>query len=140
MVQDTAVTSGHTLVAVFERSCSERGPSHSGVQLHGFLSYLFGATSSGIEIQRVRLQGYAVVRDTIHSYDGYAVHRTRSSHRRGAVRCINIGGRQGELVPRSSKPSTCVERHPGIPLRSIRIAETARVGDSHLLLQRPASQ
>ena len=33
------------------------GPSHSGVELHGFLSYLIKCNVTGHEIQRLRIQG-----------------------------------------------------------------------------------
>ena len=44
------------------------GPSHSGTQLHGFLSYLMKCTMSG---DRYTVFGYngKQVRDNIHSYD-----------------------------------------------------------------------
>jgi CDP-paratose 2-epimerase len=44
------------------------GPSHSGTQLHGFLSYLMKCTSTGKPYQIYGYKGKQV-RDNIHSYD-----------------------------------------------------------------------
>lgn len=52
---------------VFRGGCLT-GPSHSGTQLHGFLSYLMKCTVAG---QKYRVYGYRgkQVRDNIHSFD-----------------------------------------------------------------------
>ncbi|MFM6198494.1 MAG: NAD-dependent epimerase/dehydratase family protein, partial [Dolichospermum sp.] len=44
------------------------GPNHSGVELHGFLSYL---VKSNLEARTYKIYGYKgkQVRDNIHSYD-----------------------------------------------------------------------
>ena len=53
--------------AAFRGGCLT-GPSHSGTELHGFLSYLMKCTMTG---QPYRIYGYKgkQVRDNIHSYD-----------------------------------------------------------------------
>jgi CDP-paratose 2-epimerase len=53
--------------AVFRGGCLT-GPSHSGTQLHGFLSYLMKCTMTGSPYQVYGYQGKQV-RDNIHSYD-----------------------------------------------------------------------
>lgn len=66
------------------------GPNHSGVELHGFLSYLL---KCNIEGRTYRIFGYGgkQVRDNIHSSDVSAfILRFVSSPRSGAV--YNIGG------------------------------------------------
>src|SRR5260370_17339666 len=54
-------------VGIFRGGCLT-GPSHSGVELHGFLSYLVKVTLSG---GRYSVFGYKgkQVRDNIHSHD-----------------------------------------------------------------------
>ena len=44
------------------------GPNHSGVELHGFLSYLIKANITGLEYTIYGYKGKQV-RDNIHSYD-----------------------------------------------------------------------
>lgn len=66
------------------------GPSHSGVELHGFLSYLVKANVRGL---RYRIYGYKgkQVRDNIHSADVASfIERYIESPRPGEV--YNIGG------------------------------------------------
>ena len=66
------------------------GPRHSGVELHGFLSYLARATRDGL---RYRIYGYGgkQVRDNIHSHDVCtAVMAFAESPRSGVV--YNLGG------------------------------------------------
>ena len=43
-------------VCIFRGGCLT-GPSHSGVELHGFLSYLVKVAITGEHLFRVRLQG-----------------------------------------------------------------------------------
>jgi CDP-paratose 2-epimerase len=77
------------------RSCCLRGgcltgPNHSGVELHGFLSYLVKAHREG---KTYRVYGYKgkQVRDNIHSYDvARFIHQFKESPRTGEV--YNIGG------------------------------------------------
>ena len=76
-------------VGVFRGGCLT-GPQHSGVELHGFLSYLVKAALSG---KTYRIYGYKgkQVRDNIHSRDVLrAIHRFFESPKPGEV--YNIGG------------------------------------------------
>jgi CDP-paratose 2-epimerase len=66
------------------------GPSHSGTQLHGFLSYLMKCTVTGEPYQVYGYKGKQV-RDNIHSYDLVnAFYHFYQSPRAGEV--YNIGG------------------------------------------------
>jgi CDP-paratose 2-epimerase len=66
------------------------GPNHSGVELHGFLSYLIKVNLSGGEYTVFGYQGKQV-RDNIHSYDvARFIHAFFMAPRRGEV--YNIGG------------------------------------------------
>lgn len=79
-------------IGVFRGGCLT-GPSHSGVELHGFLSYLVKAAMSGITY---RIYGYKgkQVRDNIHSRDVLkAIHRFYEAPRPGEV--YNLGGGRG---------------------------------------------
>jgi CDP-paratose 2-epimerase len=76
-------------IGVFRGGCLT-GPQHSGVELHGFLSYLVKAALSGTTY---RIFGYKgkQVRDNIHSRDVLrAIHRFAEAPRPGEV--YNIGG------------------------------------------------
>ncbi|MGE3819070.1 MAG: NAD-dependent epimerase/dehydratase family protein [Isosphaeraceae bacterium] len=76
-------------VGVFRGGCLT-GPSHSGVELHGFLSYLVKAALTGTTY---RIFGYKgkQVRDNIHSRDVLrAIHRFYQAPRPGEV--YNLGG------------------------------------------------
>jgi CDP-paratose 2-epimerase len=76
-------------VGVFRGGCLT-GPSHSGVELHGFLSYLVKVACTG---GTFRIFGYKgkQVRDNIHSRDVLrAIHRFYEAPRPGEV--YNIGG------------------------------------------------
>lgn len=76
-------------VGVFRGGCLT-GSSHSGVELHGFLSYLVKAAKSGT---RYRIYGYKgkQVRDQIHSFDVIrAIDEFRKNPRPGEA--YNIGG------------------------------------------------
>jgi CDP-paratose 2-epimerase len=66
------------------------GPNHSGVELHGFLSYL---VRCNVEGRQYRVHGYKgkQVRDNIHSFDvARFIHAFSENPRRGEV--YNIGG------------------------------------------------
>jgi CDP-paratose 2-epimerase len=79
-------------VGVFRGGCLT-GPQHSGVELHGFLSYLVKCAMSGTTY---RIFGYKgkQVRDNIHSRDVLrAIHRFYEAPRPGEV--YNIGGGRG---------------------------------------------
>jgi CDP-paratose 2-epimerase len=76
-------------VGIFRGGCLT-GPQHSGVELHGFLSYLVKAALTGTTY---RIFGYLgkQVRDNIHSRDVLrAIHRFYEAPRPGEV--YNIGG------------------------------------------------
>jgi CDP-paratose 2-epimerase len=76
-------------VGVFRGGCLT-GPSHSSVELHGFLSYLVKVAISG---QTYNIYGYKgkQVRDNIHSYDVIrAMEEFAGNPRAGEV--YNIGG------------------------------------------------
>jgi CDP-paratose 2-epimerase len=76
-------------VGVFRGGCLT-GPSHSGVELHGFLSYLVKVIMTG---GKYTIYGYKgkQVRDQIHSHDVIrAFEEFISSPRNGEV--YNIGG------------------------------------------------
>jgi CDP-paratose 2-epimerase len=76
-------------VGIFRGGCLT-GPSHSGVELHGFLSYLVKATVTG---QPYKVFGYKgkQVRDNIHSYDVVnAIEEFARNPRAGEV--YNLGG------------------------------------------------
>ena len=72
------------------------GPRHSGVELHGFLSYL---VRCNVEGRRYRVYGYKgkQVRDNIHSLDvARFIHAFFEQPRRGEV--YNIGGGRANSV------------------------------------------
>jgi len=76
-------------VGVFRGGCLT-GPAHSGVELHGFLSYLVKCARTG---QSYTIYGYKgkQVRDNIHSLDVCrAIHRFFQQPRSGEV--YNLGG------------------------------------------------
>jgi CDP-paratose 2-epimerase len=76
-------------VCVFRGGCLT-GPSHSGVELHGFLSYLVKATLTGRTYSVFGYKGKQV-RDNIHSYDVVrAIEEFAANPRPGEV--YNMGG------------------------------------------------
>jgi CDP-paratose 2-epimerase len=82
-------------VGVFRGGCLT-GPSHSGVELHGFLNYLVKAAVGG---ETYTVFGYKgkQVRDNIHSYDVIqAFEAFRRNPRPGAV--YNLGGGRANSV------------------------------------------
>ncbi len=82
-------------VGVFRGGCLT-GPQHSGVELHGFLSYLVKAAMNGITY---RIYGYKgkQVRDNIHARDVLrAIHRFYEAPRPGEV--YNLGGGRDNSV------------------------------------------
>jgi CDP-paratose 2-epimerase len=75
--------------AVFRGGCLT-GPSHSGTELHGFLSYLMKCTMTGTPYKIYGYKGKQV-RDNIHSYDLVnSFYHFYQAPRRGEV--YNIGG------------------------------------------------
>src|SRR5438552_11137084 len=82
-------------VGIFRGGCLT-GPSHSGVELHGFLSYLVKVTLSGWTYS---VFGYKAkqVRDNIHSHDVVrAIEQFAANPRPGEV--YNLGGGRGNSV------------------------------------------
>jgi len=82
-------------VGVFRGGCLT-GPSHSGVELHGFLSYLVKVVLSG---GRYTVYGYKgkQVRDNIHSHDVVrAIEEFAANPRPGEV--YNMGGGRGNSI------------------------------------------
>jgi CDP-paratose 2-epimerase len=76
-------------VGVFRGGCLT-GPSHSGVELHGFLSYLVKCARTGTTYKIFGYKGKQV-RDNIHSKDVCrAIHRFYEKPRPGEV--YNLGG------------------------------------------------
>jgi CDP-paratose 2-epimerase len=101
------------------------GPNHSGVELHGFLSYLVKCNLEGREYRVFGYQGKQV-RDNIHSHDvARFIHEFAKNPRSGEV--YNLGG---------GKANSCsileafqlVERLTGRPQRHTYVAEN-RKGD-----------
>jgi CDP-paratose 2-epimerase len=82
-------------VGIFRGGCLT-GPTHSGVELHGFLSYLVKIALTG---HTYTVYGYKAkqVRDNIHSYDVIqAVEAFAANPRPGEV--YNMGGGRGNSV------------------------------------------
>lgn len=111
-------------VGVFRGGCLT-GPTHSGVELHGFLSYLVKAAVTG---ETYTVFGYKgkQVRDNIHSYDVIqAFEAFRAAPRPGEV--YNLGGGRANSVS-ILEAITRVEKLTGRRM-SWRYAERNRVGD-----------
>jgi CDP-paratose 2-epimerase len=90
------------------------GPQHSGVELHGFLSYLVKAQLAGITY---RIFGYKgkQVRDNIHSHDvATAIDAIYQHPRAGAV--YNLGGGRSNACS-ILEAFALVERHSGKAMR-----------------------
>ena len=82
-------------VGIFRGGCLT-GPSHSGVELHGFLSYLVKVAVTGGTYNVFGYKGKQV-RDNIHSHDVIqAFEAFRESPRPGEV--YNLGGGRGNSV------------------------------------------
>ncbi len=110
--------------AVFRGGCLT-GPNHSGVELHGFLSYLAKAAR---EDMLYTVFGYNAkqVRDNIHSYDvAAAIYEFYKNPRPGQV--YNIGG----CRPNSLSMLESIDRVEGYTGRKFRWVydEKNRVGD-----------
>jgi CDP-paratose 2-epimerase len=111
-------------VGVFRGGCLT-GPQHSGVELHGFLSYLVKCAMSGTTY---RIYGYKgkQVRDNIHSRDVLrAIHRFYEAPRPGEV--YNLGGGRGNSCS-LLEAAQRVEELGGGRLQT-EYVETARRGD-----------
>lgn len=111
-------------VGIFRGGCLT-GPSHSGVELHGFLSYLVKVAVSGESYTVFGYKGKQV-RDQIHSYDVIRAFEEFMNHPRpGEV--YNLGGGRAN----SASVLECIqmiEELTGRPLQW-RYAEQNRIGD-----------
>jgi CDP-paratose 2-epimerase len=114
----------HMKVGIFRGGCLT-GPSHSGVELHGFLSYLVKVALAG---GRYSVFGYKgkQVRDNIHSYDVVrAIEEFAANPRCGEV--YNLGGGRAN----STSVLEAIERIEQLTGRNLNwhYVEEARKGD-----------
>ena len=101
------------------------GPNHSGVELHGFLSYLVRCNLEGREYKVFGYKGKQV-RDNIHSLDvARFIHAFADAPRRGEV--YNLGGGKANSCS-ILEAFSLVERISGQRQRHTYV-ETNRVGD-----------
>lgn len=101
------------------------GPSHSGVELHGFLSYLVRRNLEGAEYRVFGYKGKQV-RDNIHAHDvARFVHAFVESPRCAEV--YNLGGGRANSCS-ILEAFELVERHTGRPQRHVYV-QAARTGD-----------
>src|SRR5437870_8731107 len=111
-------------VGVFRGGCLT-GPNHSGVELHGFLSYLAKVMLSGGKYSVFGYKGKQV-RDNIHSYDVVrAIEEFAANPRRGEV--YNLGGGRENSI----SILEAIERIEQMTRRKLdwRYVEEARKGD-----------
>ncbi len=101
------------------------GPNHSGVELHGFLSYLIKCNLEGREYSVYGYQGKQV-RDNIHSQDvARFMHEFWKAPRVGEV--YNLGGGKQNACSILEAFQT-VEQHTSVPMKW-RYSEENRIGD-----------
>ena len=101
------------------------GPNHSGVELHGFLSYLVKCNLEGLEYRVFGYKGKQV-RDNIHSHDvARFIHAFAERPRCGEV--YNLGGGKANSCS-ILEAFAITERYSGRAQRYIHV-ETHRVGD-----------
>jgi len=111
-------------IGVFRGGCLT-GPQHSGVELHGFLSYLVKAAMTGATYRIYGHKGKQV-RDNIHAHDVLrAVHRFYEAPRPGEV--YNIGGGRANSCS-ILEAAELVFQLSGARLRT-EYVDTPRVGD-----------
>jgi len=111
-------------VGVFRGGCLT-GPHHSGVPLHGFLSYLVKVAFSG---ETYTIHGYKgkQVRDNIHSFDVVrAVEEFAKAPRAGEV--YNLGGGRANSIS-IVEAIARIEAMTGKKIHTV-YSEKARVGD-----------
>jgi len=111
-------------IGIFRGGCLT-GPNHSGVPLHGFLSYLVNAAFSG---ETYTIHGYKgkQVRDNIHSFDVIrAVEEFARAPRPGEV--YNLGGGRGNSIS-VLEAIAWIEAMTGRKIRRV-YSEQARTGD-----------
>jgi CDP-paratose 2-epimerase len=112
------------------RTCCLRGgcltgPNHSGVELHGFLSYL---ARCNLEKREYTIYGYKgkQVRDNIHAYDvARCIEMIYEAPVIGGV--FNLGGGRENSIS-ILEAFERVSQMSGIPMR-YRYSDTARAGD-----------
>src|SRR5258706_3858819 len=119
-------------VGVFRGGCLT-GPSHSGVELHGFLSYLVKVTLNG---GRYSVFGYKgkQVRDNIHSHDVVrAIEEFAANPRPGEV--YNLGGGRANSISMLD----AIERIEQMTGRKLdwRYVDEARKGDHICYISNP---
>jgi len=78
------------------RSGCLTGPSHSGVELHGFLSYLVKATVAGLKYSVFGYKGKQV-RDNIHSHDVVRAIEAFAAKPRPARSTTWVAGRENSV-------------------------------------------
>lgn len=101
------------------------GPDHSGVELHGFLSYLVRCNVEGRDYRIFGYQGKQV-RDNIHAHDvARFIHAFIESPRCGEV--YNLGGGKDNACS-ILEAFAIVERHSGRP-QKYSYSDEARIGD-----------
>lgn len=111
-------------VGIFRGGCLT-GPSHSGVELHGFLSYLVKVAVTGGTYKVFGYQGKQV-RDNIHSYDVIqAFEAFRQNPQPGEV--YNLGGGRENSVS-VLEAFDIVEQLTGRPVQWIYVDKN-RIGD-----------
>jgi CDP-paratose 2-epimerase len=111
-------------VGVFRGGCLT-GPSHSGVELHGFLSYLVKVAISGGTYKILGYKGKQV-RDNIHSYDVIqAFEAFRKKPRPGAV--YNLGGGRSNGIS-ILETFDLIEELTGRKVKSVYVDQN-RIGD-----------
>ena len=101
------------------------GPNHSGVELHGFLSYLIRCN---VEEREYTIYGYKgkQVRDNIHAYDvARCIERFYESPQPAAV--FNLGGGRANSIS-ILEAFDRVQQLTGKPMR-YHYSDEARVGD-----------
>jgi CDP-paratose 2-epimerase len=111
-------------VGIFRGGCLT-GPSHSGVELHGFLNYLVKVAVNG---ETYKVFGYKgkQVRDNIHSYDVIqAFEAFRKDPKPGEV--YNLGGGRGNSIS-VLEAITKIEKLIGRKI-AWEYKETNRIGD-----------
>jgi CDP-paratose 2-epimerase len=109
-------------VGIFRGGCLT-GPSHSGVELHGFLSYLVKCARTGTTYKVFGYKGKQV-RDNIHSRDVCrAIHRFHQNPRPGEV--YNLGGGRDNSVS-LVEAARLVEQLGGGRLKTVYVDENRR--------------
>ena len=101
------------------------GPSHSGVELHGFLNYLIRCNLKGKEYTIYGYKGKQV-RDNIHSYD-VASFISKFINEPKVAAIYNIGGGYGNSISLMESISK-IESISGIKM-NYKYSDISRIGD-----------